>query len=129
MKVYWADRYYNKLNGKKVICIDFDNSVCLDEWPYIGPVIEDSIKEMVGVLPTVNDSGFIHHERCLTIKADSQELCIRPDAGIAYGWKPIGRENLECTDDDFRYNWDLEVDLYNQRKRHDGILYTISFNN
>ncbi len=105
------------------ICENFHSSDVRNKF------IEDSIKEMVGVLPTVNDSGFIHHERCLTIKADSQELCIRPDAGIAYGWKPIGRENLECTDEDFRYNWDLEVDLYNQRKRHDGILYTISFNN
>lgn len=53
MKVYWADRYYNKLNGKKVICIDFDNSVCLDEWPYIGPVIEDSIK----VLKELQNNG------------------------------------------------------------------------
>ena len=91
--------------------------------------IEDAIKEIVGIKPIVNDNGFIHHERCLTVKTNSMELCIRPDAGIAYGWKPDGRDNIDCTDEDFRYNWDLEIDLYNQRKRYDGILYTISFNN
>lgn len=41
---YGADKYYKELNGKKVICVDFDNTVCLDEWPYIGPVIKDAIK-------------------------------------------------------------------------------------
>ena len=41
---YGADKYYEELNGKKVICVDFDNTICLDEWPYIGPVIEDGIK-------------------------------------------------------------------------------------
>ena len=91
--------------------------------------IEDAIEEVVGIKPIVNDNGFIHHERCLTVKTNSMELCIRPDAGIAYGWKPDGRDNIDCTDEDFRYNWDLEMELYNQRKRYDGILYTISFNN
>ena len=41
---YSSDKYYKELNGKKVICVDFDNTVCLDEWPYIGPVIKDAIK-------------------------------------------------------------------------------------
>lgn len=41
---YGADKYYRELNGKKVICVDFDNTICLDEWPYVGPVIEDGIK-------------------------------------------------------------------------------------
>lgn len=40
---YPAEEYYDKLAGKKVIAIDFDNTVCLDEWPYIGPVINDAI--------------------------------------------------------------------------------------
>ena len=39
-----AENYYKLLNGGKVICVDFDNTVCLDEWPYIGPLIEDAIK-------------------------------------------------------------------------------------
>lgn len=39
-----ANKYYNELNGKKVICVDFDNTICLDEWPYIGPIFYDAIK-------------------------------------------------------------------------------------
>ena len=39
-----AEKYYELLNGGKVICVDWDNSVCLDEWPEIGPVFEDAIK-------------------------------------------------------------------------------------
>lgn len=39
-----ANRYYNILNGKKIICIDFDNTMCLDEWPYIGPVIPGAVE-------------------------------------------------------------------------------------
>ena len=38
-----AQRYYDQLNGGKVIVVDFDNTVCLDEWPYIGPVIPEAI--------------------------------------------------------------------------------------
>lgn len=41
---YSSEKYYKELNGKKVICVDFDNTICLDEWPYIGPVIKDAIK-------------------------------------------------------------------------------------
>ena len=39
-----AKNYFKLLNNKKVICVDFDNTVCLDEWPYVGPVFEDAIK-------------------------------------------------------------------------------------
>jgi len=38
-----AEYYYYLLNHKKVIATDFDNTICLDEWPYVGPIIEDSI--------------------------------------------------------------------------------------
>lgn len=89
--------------------------------------LKDSVNEIVGITPTINEDGYISHERCITVKSDSDELCIRPDAGIAYGWKPNGRENLDCEDEDFRYNWDLDMNLYNQGKRTDGILYTISY--
>lgn len=89
--------------------------------------LTDSINEIVGISPTINEGGYISHERCITIKSDSDELCIRPDAGIAYGWKPNGHENLDCEDEDFRYNWDLDMNLYNQGKKTNGILYTISF--
>ena len=90
--------------------------------------LKDSVTEIVGIAPVINESGYISHERCITIKSDSDELCIRPDAGIAHGWKPNGRENLDCEDVDFRYNWDLGMNLYNQGKRTDGILYTVSYN-
>lgn len=36
---YKAEEYYNKIGNSKVICVDFDNTICLDEWPYIGPII------------------------------------------------------------------------------------------
>lgn len=39
-----ANKYYNELNGKKVIAVDFDNTICLDEWPKIGPLFKDAIK-------------------------------------------------------------------------------------
>jgi len=50
---YSSEEYYNELNGKKVICIDFDNTICLDEWPYIGPPIPGA-KE---VLIKLKESG------------------------------------------------------------------------
>ena len=103
------------------ICENYRSRTCRNDF------LKDSINEIVGITPTINEDGYISHERCITIKSDSEELCIRPDAGIAYGWKPNGRENLSCEDDDFRYNWDLDMNLYNQGKRTDGILYTISF--
>ena len=39
-----AQRYYDELNGGKVIAVDFDNTVCLDEWPEVGPIFWDAIK-------------------------------------------------------------------------------------
>ncbi len=89
--------------------------------------LSDAIYELVGNRPIINDNGYIEHERCLSIKSSEEELCIRPDAGISHGWKPFGWQNADCTDDDFRYNWDLDMKLYNQHK-NTGILYTISYN-
>lgn len=89
--------------------------------------LKDAISELTGITPVINDTGYIEHERCMTIKAVDVELCIRPDAGIAHGWTPFGHEFSDCTDADFRYNWDLDVRLYNKKQRFSGILYTISF--
>ena len=50
---YGSDKYYNQLNNKKVICIDFDNTVCLDEWPYIGPILPGAIE----VLKKLQENG------------------------------------------------------------------------
>ena len=90
--------------------------------------LKESISNICNLSATISDDGYIVHERCFTIKSDDVELCIRPDAGIANGWKPFGWENAECTDNDFRYNWGLEMKLYNTKKNHEGILYTISLN-
>ena len=38
-----------------VFAIDFDNTVCLDEWPEIGPLFEDAVK----VLNELSKNG--HH--------------------------------------------------------------------
>ena len=90
--------------------------------------LEESILSLVGLRPIIIDNGYIEHERCLTIESDYEELCIRPDAGIANGWKPFGRSYEGCSDDDFRNDWDMEMNLYNQKKNYKGILYTISYN-
>lgn len=89
--------------------------------------LKDALNEIVGVCPIINESGYIEHERCLTIRSNTGELSIRPDAGIANGWKPFGRENAACTDSYFRNDWKLDMNLYNQKKKHAGILYTISY--
>ena len=88
--------------------------------------LSDAIYNIVGIQPTINSNGYIEHERCLTILSDTSELCIRPDAGVANGWKPFGRENAACSDEDFRHDWTMDMKLYNQKKNI-GILYTISY--
>ena len=50
---YSSENYYKDLNNKKVICVDFDNTICLDEWPFIGPLIPGA-KE---VLTKLQESG------------------------------------------------------------------------
>lgn len=89
--------------------------------------LADAISELTGITPVINDNGYIEHERCLTVKATDAELCIRPDAGIAHGWVPFGRDFSDYTDEDFRYNWNLDIQLYNKKQKFSGILYTISF--
>jgi len=41
---YGTDKYYKILGKSKNICLDFDNTICLDEWPYIGPIIPGAIE-------------------------------------------------------------------------------------
>jgi hypothetical protein len=90
--------------------------------------LEDAIREMTGITPQIVDHGYIEHERCMSIKSADVELCIRPDAGIAHGWSLFGRSNSDCTDDDFRFDWDMDLPLYNKKQYYSGILYTISYN-
>jgi hypothetical protein len=87
----------------------------------------DAIFELTGIEPEIQDTGYVEHERCLTVKADNVEICIRPDAGIAKGWAPFGRDNAECTDRDFREDWNIDLELFNKQQIGNGILYTISY--
>ena len=89
--------------------------------------LRDAIFELTGIEPEIQDTGYVEHERCLTIKADNAEVCIRPDAGIAKGWAPFGRDNAECSDRDFREDWNIDLELFNKQQRGAGILYTVSY--
>ena len=109
------DRYETNINND-YICNDTRNKF-----------LEDAISILTGITPIINDNGYIEHERCMTVKATDAELCIRPDAGIAHGWVPFGHDFSDCTDEDFRYNWNLDIHLYNKKQKFSGILYTISF--
>jgi hypothetical protein len=114
----------DNLDEKKCTYIDSNFQTSLSR----NKFLEDAIYELVGIHSTIVDNGYIEHERCFTIKTLSEELCIRPDAGIANGWKPFGKDYADCTDEDFRYDWNMGMKLYNQKKNHSGILYTISYN-
>jgi len=39
-----SDRYFKNHSKYKVICVDFDNTICIDEWPYVGSIIKDAVK-------------------------------------------------------------------------------------
>lgn len=90
--------------------------------------LKDAIFELTGIKPEILDTGYVEHERCLTVKANDAEVCIRPDAGIARGWVPFGRrDNTECADRDFREDWNMDLKLFNKQQRGAGILYTVSY--
>lgn len=104
------------------ICADFRNNTVRNSF------LRDAIEHLVGIIPTICDTGYIQHERSLSVQADDVELFIRPDAGISNGWKPFGRSNQGLTSLVFRNDWTKPLALYNQKKSGSGILYTISFN-
>lgn len=89
--------------------------------------LKDAISRLTGIEPEIQDTGYVEHERCLTVKADNAEVCIRPDAGITNGWAPFGRDNAECADRDFIDNWNINLELFNKQQRGAGILYTVSY--
>lgn len=104
------------------LCDDFSCSIDRNNF------LSEAIESLVGIKPVISDSGYIQHERSLAIKASEIELYIRPDAGISNGWKPFGRNNFNLKVADFRENWRMSMSLYNQKKKGEGILYTISLN-
>lgn len=89
--------------------------------------LQEAFAAIAGITPIVHDDGYIEHGRCLTLKAPSATLCIRPDGGIEHGWAPFGHAFDDVTDADIRHDWTADIPLYNRNQRRAGILYTISF--
>ena len=46
---FGADRYNKIIKKSKIICVDFDNTVCLDEWPFVGPIIPGAIEVLMAL--------------------------------------------------------------------------------
>lgn len=123
IQIYVPQLFNNQHDSYRTdVVSDYQNNLRRNEF------LAESIQSLVGLFPNIINSGYIEHERCLTLRSDSEDLCIRPDAGITNGWKPFGRSYEGCSDDDFRNNWKMEMKLYNQKKNYKGILYTISYN-
>ena len=64
-----AQKYYDSLKGGKVIAVDFDNTVCLDEWPEVGSLFEDAIK----VLKELVNNG--HYLILYTQRSKKYPIC------------------------------------------------------
>jgi len=47
------ENYFKELSGKKVILVDFDNTIVYDSWPYIGGLIPGAIE----VLKKLQEEG------------------------------------------------------------------------
>ena len=89
--------------------------------------LSNCIEEIVGITPDICEDGYLPHERCLTLETTDGTLCIRPDAGIAHGWKIFGSDNNHLTTADIYEEPSMDIKLYNQQQRASGILYTISY--
>ena len=104
------------------VCDNFGSSA--DRNLFLAKVIGS----LTGITPSITDSGYIQHERSLAIRSLDNELFIRPDAGIANGWKPFGRSNSDLKVKSVCDDLEINLPLYNQKKNGEGILYTVSFN-
>lgn len=108
-----------------------DNPLSVDDNFYNKRMQKDFLGECIyaitGVHPNIEikEWRYLEHARCMTVKTNSQELSIRPDGGVGYGWKKHIFERA-LTNEDFEDDWDLDMKMYNQSKSP-GILYTISF--
>ena len=112
---YRADEYYNKIEDSKVICIDFDNTICLDEWPYIGPVIPGAFK----VLNALQDAG--HKLILFTQRNEKYPVCCKSLIDIyidssfnttryVFGY-PISINNITKNEIKFHNLDNLSIDL------------------
>lgn len=70
---YPAEDYYEILNGHKTICVDFDNTICLDEWPYIGPLIPGA-KEVLSKLKENGHRLILYTQRSYNYPICCKEL-------------------------------------------------------
>ena len=50
MNIEATEKYYKKIGNSKVICIDFDNTICLDEWPHVGPIIPGASDVLISLM-------------------------------------------------------------------------------
>ncbi len=105
--------FYNYIDN------NFDNSKSRNQF------LNDAIFALTGIYTNISDVGYVVHERCLSLETETEELCIRPDGGVAHGWKADGY-NATKTDFDFQCNWNLDINLNNQNYNN-GILYTVSY--
>lgn len=114
------NNYYGSNEEEIKIIDDFTSNNMRNEF------LESIISKVINVKPQIIDNDYVKHERFLTIKNDSINLCIRPDGGVSHGWKPFGYNNSNYTNIDLLDN-SINLLMYNQNKV-DGILYTIAFN-
>lgn len=68
-----AIKYYKELNGSKIICVDFDNTICLDEWPWVGPLIPGAI-DVLKSLVNAGHKLIIYTQRSCHYPICCQEL-------------------------------------------------------
>lgn len=80
---YSAEEYFKKLDGKKVICVDFDNTIGIDEWPYVGDIVPGAdvvLKKLkkegnILILHTQRTENYPTYEKSVTDFCDDTNLC------------------------------------------------------
>ncbi len=80
--------------------------------------------ELVGIEPEIEMFNN-QHPRYLRLQGKRHICEIRPDAGIAWGWR-LSRKCEGLKLEDFEKNVKRDIELYNSRYR-DGILYTVGW--
>lgn len=91
-----AAKYFEKLGGKKTIAVDWDNTLALDEWPEIGPIIPEAF-EVLRELKRNGHKLFLNTQRterypicCLELVKYKEEHPERYKEIFADGHEPGG---------------------------------------
>lgn len=87
--------------------------------------IKESIHLITGIEPVIR-SGRASHHRCLSIKTEGFSCSIRPDAGVAWGWR-LENAFRGMTKDDLEADYNQSIRLFNCVANSTGILYTVAF--